>query len=96
MADAGRSSPTSSRRSWRTRIGVDVLRGTFVPHVADREGVLLTLVAMLGTTISPYLFFWQAAQKAEEDEHLTAEAGNRPRRSITRELRSVRSDGSPG
>jgi NRAMP (natural resistance-associated macrophage protein)-like metal ion transporter len=71
---------------------VEVLRGTFVPTSLTEKGVLLTLVALLGTTISPYLFFWQAAQNAEQDEHLTAEAGDRPRRSVTRELRSVRSD----
>jgi Mn2+/Fe2+ NRAMP family transporter len=43
-----------------------VLRGTFWPHVTRTGDYLLTLVAILGTTISPYLFFWQAAQEAEE------------------------------
>lgn len=45
----------------------DVLRGTLVPRMrADRE-YLLMLVAIFGTTISPYLFFWQAAEEVEEE-----------------------------
>jgi len=43
-----------------------VLRGTLVPHVTTSRAFLLTVVALLGTTISPYLFFWQASQEAEE------------------------------
>src|SRR6185312_8162207 len=39
-----------------------VLRGTFLPHITWSKAYLLTFVAILGTTISPYLFFWQAAQ----------------------------------
>ncbi len=44
----------------------DVLRGIVWPsHALDRDA-LTTIVAVLGTTISPYLFFWQAAQEVEE------------------------------
>ena len=42
-----------------------VLRGTFLPTVSFDSAFLATLVAILGTTISPYLFFWQAAQEVE-------------------------------
>jgi NRAMP (natural resistance-associated macrophage protein)-like metal ion transporter len=70
----------------------DVIRGTLLPQSLTQKGVLLTIVALLGTTISPYLFFWQAAQNAEEDEHLTAHMGDRPRRTVVRELRGVRAD----
>src|SRR5919202_445311 len=38
----------------------EVLRNTFVPYLTLDGKYLLTLVAILGTTISPYLFFWQA------------------------------------
>ena len=31
------------------------------------RGYLTTIVAILGTTISPYLFFWQASQEAEDE-----------------------------
>ena len=44
-----------------------VLRGTFVPTIALNAGSVTTLVAILGTTISPYMFFWQAREEVEED-----------------------------
>ncbi len=44
-----------------------VFRSTFVPHFEWSKGYISVLVAILGTTISPYLFFWQAAQEVEED-----------------------------
>ena len=44
-----------------------VLRGTFVPTFRLDATFLMTLVAILGTTISPYLFFWQASQEVEEE-----------------------------
>ena len=43
-----------------------VLRNTIVPRVSVTKSYLLALIAVLGTTISPYLFFWQASQEAEE------------------------------
>jgi NRAMP (natural resistance-associated macrophage protein)-like metal ion transporter len=50
------------RQDW-----VQALRGTFLPIVRFNRGYLLNLVAVLGTTISPYLFFWQASQEVEEE-----------------------------
>jgi Mn2+/Fe2+ NRAMP family transporter len=44
-----------------------VLRGTFIPTIRFDSDFLSTLVAILGTTISPYLFFWQASQEVEEE-----------------------------
>ncbi len=44
----------------------DVLQGTFWPVVRLDSEFLTVLVAILGTTISPYLFFWQASQEVEE------------------------------
>jgi Mn2+/Fe2+ NRAMP family transporter len=49
----------------------------FVPHVQWRSEYLSTLVAVLGTTISPYLFFWQASQEVEEQR---AAPGHEPLR----------------
>jgi Mn2+/Fe2+ NRAMP family transporter len=43
-----------------------VLVSTFAPKVSLDRDLLLTVVAVFGTTISPYLFFWQASQEAEE------------------------------
>jgi NRAMP (natural resistance-associated macrophage protein)-like metal ion transporter len=45
----------------------EVLRATFIPHVEWSKNYISVLVGILGTTISPYLFFWQAAQEVEED-----------------------------
>lgn len=43
-----------------------VLVGTLVPHFQAGSSYWMMVVAVLGTTISPYLFFWQAAQEAEQ------------------------------
>src|SRR6185312_15261052 len=40
---------------------------TVVPHIEWSRAFFSVLVAILGTTISPYLFFWQAAQEVEEE-----------------------------
>ena len=45
----------------------EVLRGTFIPTLSVDTRFMTTLVAILGTTISPYLFFWQASQEVEEE-----------------------------
>jgi NRAMP (natural resistance-associated macrophage protein)-like metal ion transporter len=44
-----------------------VLRSTFVPEVHWSREYLSVLVGILGTSISPYLFFWQAAEEVEEE-----------------------------
>ena len=49
-------------------------KGLFIPHI-DNAAMITTVVAIFGTTISPYLFFWQSAQEVEEvDSDPTAEA----------------------
>ena len=47
-----------------------VLRDLFTPSVPHSRMAWSTLVAILGTTISPYLFFWQASQEVEEEKHI--------------------------
>jgi len=46
----------------------EVLRDTFIPSLPRSGAGWATLVAILGTTISPYLFFWQASQEVEEEK----------------------------
>jgi NRAMP (natural resistance-associated macrophage protein)-like metal ion transporter len=69
-----------------------VLRATFVPRIEWERAYLATFVGVLGTTISPYLFFWQAAQEVEEERS----KGRRTvaqRRGVTgQELREARRD----
>ena len=48
----------------------DVWRSTVLPRLATDTDYVLTIVAILGTTISPYLFFWQASQEVEEQRTL--------------------------
>jgi NRAMP (natural resistance-associated macrophage protein)-like metal ion transporter len=45
----------------------EVLRATFIPTISPDRAFLLAFVAILGTTISPYLFFWQASEEVEEE-----------------------------
>jgi len=45
----------------------EVLKATFIPQFSFDGKYLLTLVAILGTTISPYLFFWESSQEVEEE-----------------------------
>lgn len=46
---------------------IDVLRDTVAPRVSLSPGYVAAAVAMLGTTITPYLFFWQAGAEMEEN-----------------------------
>jgi len=45
----------------------ETLRATIVPTISADHRYIATLVAILGTTISPYLFFWQTSQEVEEE-----------------------------
>jgi NRAMP (natural resistance-associated macrophage protein)-like metal ion transporter len=47
--------------SWK-----EALTGTLLPQISWNADYFTTIVAILGTTISPYLFFWQASEEAEE------------------------------
>jgi NRAMP (natural resistance-associated macrophage protein)-like metal ion transporter len=56
------ASAVLSRPHWR-----EALLASVIPRVSWSRDAVATFVAILGTTISPYLFFWQAAQEVEED-----------------------------
>src|SRR5262249_24905427 len=45
-----------------------IIRDTLIPTLPRSREAWSTLVAILGTTISPYLFFWQASQEVEEEK----------------------------
>jgi len=76
------------------RVGVDwseVAHGAFVPSWPRTGESWATLVAILGTTISPYLFYWQASQEVEEEKsHGEATRASRrgatPREIVDRKL----------
>jgi len=46
----------------------ETLARTFAPHIVFNAAAVTTIVAVFGTTISPYLFFWQASEEVEDEE----------------------------
>jgi Mn2+/Fe2+ NRAMP family transporter len=69
-----------------------VLRGTFLPHVEWTQSYMSVLVGILGTTISPYLFFWQASQEVEEERKQGKTTVASRRGSTNQELRAAKDD----
>jgi NRAMP (natural resistance-associated macrophage protein)-like metal ion transporter len=45
-----------------------VLRQTLIPKISWNRAQIAVLIAILGTTISPYLFFWQTSEEVEEKQ----------------------------
>jgi NRAMP (natural resistance-associated macrophage protein)-like metal ion transporter len=72
---------------------LEVVKATFIPHIEFSKDFVVAVVAVLGTTISPYLFFWQASSEVEE---LAAAGATNPksgRRGLRlSELRAARTD----
>lgn len=58
----------------------EILRATFVPHIEFSFAFLFIITGVFGTSISPYMFFWQASQEVEEeiDLILPQDATGRP------------------
>jgi len=54
-----------------------LLKATFIPHIEFNFQFLFIMTAVLGTTISPYMFFWQASEETEEERstHLLVRGG---------------------
>jgi NRAMP (natural resistance-associated macrophage protein)-like metal ion transporter len=71
---------------WRHALAV-----TFVPHLEWSRGFLSVLMGILGTTISPYLFFWQAAEEVEEEESKGQNPAAR-KGATAKELKGARAD----
>jgi NRAMP (natural resistance-associated macrophage protein)-like metal ion transporter len=71
-----------------------ILRNLVIPQWNRDPQYLLALVGFLGTTISPYLFFWQAGEEVEDEiaEGLADAPGHRVRRVTENEIRSSRAD----
>jgi Mn2+/Fe2+ NRAMP family transporter len=69
--------------NWNT-----VLRETFLPTRPTGHEAWIGLVAILGATISPYLFFWQASQELEENRDLGLVRHSEEQGAITKRIRS--------
>ena len=70
----------------------EALRGLFVPEIEWTPAYATAFVAILGTTISPYLFFWQAGQEVEENRRHHARPLAITPREAGPELRRIRLD----
>ena len=70
----------------------NALRDTLVPRLSLDAAFVSTLVGVLGTTISPYLFFWQASQEVEEERALGRHTVRERHGATDHELRDVRRD----
>jgi NRAMP (natural resistance-associated macrophage protein)-like metal ion transporter len=46
----------------------EVFWATFIPHIEFNFGFLFIITGVLGTTISPYMFFWEASEEVEEEK----------------------------
>ena len=71
-----------------------ILIATIVPHIEFTADFATMLVAILGTTISPYLFFWQASEEAEEEvvNHKIKEIGKGKPEVSKKEIKSMGTD----
>jgi len=69
-----------------------VLHGLVVPQIVPSPSYWMMIVAILGTTISPYLFFWQAAQEVEEMRLHGIRAGHESTATLRRAKRRMRLD----
>lgn len=70
----------------------NVLRHAFTPEVHLNKDFLGILVAILGTTISPYLFFWQATMEVEDQQHNQSSKNEKRIFVDKRALENMRSD----
>lgn len=79
------------RQPWLT-----VLRATFVPHVEFSFDFLFIITGVIGTTISPYMFFWEANQEVEEERERGSFRGRSAPRVGWRDIRRMRLDNFAG
>ncbi|MGH7141944.1 MAG: NRAMP family divalent metal transporter [Candidatus Saccharimonadales bacterium] len=70
-----------------------IVQATLVPHISLTFGFLFIITGVFGTTISPYMFFWQSSGEVEEEvaAHMVAQRGGVPRLT-KRFMRNLRID----
>lgn len=70
----------------------NVLRGALIPQLRFEKDQILLICAVLGTTISPYLFFWQTSQEVEESILAGKTSAHDRRGTNETEIRKMRTD----
>ena len=75
-----------------------ILISSLVPHIEFSADFATMLVAIFGTSISPYLFFWQASEEAEEEvsQQKIKEIGKGKPKVSKKEIKSMRADVAVG
>ncbi len=68
-----------------------VLRSLALPRIQFNSGFVAAMVAVMGTTITPYLFFWQASEEIEEERD-EGEIGDFREAVLTHEIHEMRLD----
>ncbi|HLM83816.1 MAG TPA: divalent metal cation transporter [Candidatus Bathyarchaeia archaeon] len=66
----------------------EVLANTFVPKIYWNENYIFALIAIFGTTVTPYLFFWQTSEEVEENKLLKIKSDKRTLCTRVREMRT--------
>jgi len=74
----------------------EVLRATLIPHIEWTGRYMSVLVGILGTTISPYLFFWQASLEVEQERDLGRTTVAQREGATDQELAAARTDVQTG
>ena len=69
-----------------------VARATFIPQIQFTSEYITTIVAILGTTISPYLFFWEASEEVEEEKSEGRRDVNARRGATDKEIKKEKLD----
>jgi len=75
---------------------LEVFRETFVPQIRFTREYCAVLVGIFGTTISPYLFFWQASQEVEEERAMGRRTVAQRRGATSEEIARSRRDVATG
>lgn len=69
----------------------DVAKSLVIPQIQLNVAFLVALVAVMGTTISPYLFFWQASEEVEEERDKKT-LSNHQTLALKKEIKEMRKD----
>src|SRR5258708_340608 len=57
----------------------EILKASFIPHFEFNYNFVFMFLGVIGTTISPYLFFWQASQEVEEEQDYYVRTNRMPK-----------------
>ncbi len=74
----------------------EILRATFVPHLEFNFAFLFILTGVIGTTISPYMFFWEADEEVEEERERGLISKEGQPRVSRQDIKTMRIDNTVG